>query len=561
MSHDGSLGLAHAFIDAIADAGADAVKFQTHIAAAESTPAEPFRVKFSRQDASRYDYWKRMEFSEDEWRGLATHCEERNVLFISSPFSLEAVDLLQRVGQPLWKIASGEVSNVPLLDRVLDTGSPVLLSTGMSPLAETDAAVARVKARGATVGVLQCTTAYPCPPERVGLNLIPVYRERYGCWVGLSDHSGTIYPGLAGATLGLDVLEVHVALSREMFGPDVVASVTTAELRQLVDGVRFIERMRGNPLDKDASAREHRSAAASVHAQRRGAARARRAAPCSGPTISRSRSRAPACRRSASPSSSAGSSVRRWRKTSCWPSTTSKVCSDASLHLLCRRTVTRRANCSAQTKNLRRRHRAAELLAHPYRPARHPGASGPRAAARRGRVGAARSLRQRHSGHRARRVSASPRASTWWSRARTSSPRPSPPASGSWSWRRSSTTSSRTRWSRSPIATRRSPPRSRPSYMNIPRRARAGRRGHRLDRREGPARGHQAVEPAPGLDEGRGRARQAAGRGARDGGHHRMSVDRHRRRGRGRPGARLRSVREVRRRRPDARICRGAISS
>jgi N,N'-diacetyllegionaminate synthase len=256
LTHDGSLGLAHAFIDALAAAGADAVKFQTHIAAAESTPSEPFRVTFSRQDASRYEYWKRMEFTEDQWRGLAAHCAERQVLFVSSPFSLEAVDLLQRIGQPLWKIASGEVSNTALLDRVLDTGSPVLLSTGMSPLAETDAAVARVKSRGVGVGVLQCTTAYPCPPERIGLNLIPVYRERYACWVGLSDHSGTIYPGLAGAATGMDVLELHVALSREMFGPDVIASITTAELRQLVEGIRFIERMRANPLDKDASARD-----------------------------------------------------------------------------------------------------------------------------------------------------------------------------------------------------------------------------------------------------------------------------------------------------------------
>jgi len=257
LSHDGSLGLAHRFVDAIADAGADAVKFQTHIAAAESTPAEPFRVKFSRQDASRYEYWRRMEFTEDEWRGLAEHCAQRQVLFISSPFSIEAVELLERVGgQPFWKIASGEVSNTQLLDRVLATGAPVVLSSGLSPLAETDAAVARVKARHRQVGVMQCTTAYPCPPERVGLNLVPVYRERYGCWVGLSDHSATIYPGLAGAALGLDLLEVHVALSREMFGPDVVASVTTGELRQLVDGVRFIERMRANPVDKDASARD-----------------------------------------------------------------------------------------------------------------------------------------------------------------------------------------------------------------------------------------------------------------------------------------------------------------
>jgi N-acetylneuraminate synthase len=259
MAHDGSLGAAHAFIDAIAAAGADAVKFQTHIAAAESTPAEPFRVKFSRQDVTRYDYWKRMEFSEGQWRGLADHCAERGVLFISSPFSIDAVEMLQRVGQPLWKIASGEVSNTPLLDRVLDTRAPVLLSTGMSPLAETDAAVARVKARGSAVGVLQCTTAYPCPPEQIGLNLVPFYRERYGCWVGLSDHSATIYPGLAAAAIGLDILEVHVTLSREAFGPDVVASVTTSELRQLVDGIRFIERMRANPVDKDVSARHTES--------------------------------------------------------------------------------------------------------------------------------------------------------------------------------------------------------------------------------------------------------------------------------------------------------------
>jgi N-acetylneuraminate synthase len=256
LTHDGSLGLAHAFVDAIAAAGADAVKFQTHIAGAESTPSEPFRVTFSRQDATRYDYWRRMEFTEEQWRGLADHCRERGVLFISSPFSVEAVDMLERIGQPLWKIASGETGNAQLLDRVLDTGAPVLLSTGMSPLAEIDAAVARVKARGVDVGVFQCTTAYPCPPEKIGLNLVPVYRERYGCWVGLSDHSATIYPGLAGVALGMDMLELHVALSREMFGPDVIASVTTTELRQLVEGIRFIERMRANPVDKDASARD-----------------------------------------------------------------------------------------------------------------------------------------------------------------------------------------------------------------------------------------------------------------------------------------------------------------
>src|ERR1043165_6439388 len=94
QAHDGSLGQAHAYIDAIARAGADAVKFQTHIAAAESTLAEPWRVKFSYQDATRYDYWKRMEFSEPQWLELKRHAEERKLLFLSSPFSIEAVDLL-----------------------------------------------------------------------------------------------------------------------------------------------------------------------------------------------------------------------------------------------------------------------------------------------------------------------------------------------------------------------------------------------------------------------------------------------------------------------------------
>jgi N-acetylneuraminate synthase len=256
QAHDGSLGMAHAFIDAVANAGADAIKFQTHIAAAESTPHEQWRVKFSYQDATRYDYWRRMEFTPDQWHGLKRHCDERGLTFLSSPFSVDAVDLLTQVGVAAWKIASGEVANTPMFERMAQTGLPILLSTGMSSLAEVDDAVARVKARGLPLTVLQCTSAYPCPPEKVGLNLIPLFRERYGCPVGLSDHSGTIYPGLAAAAIGIDVLEVHVTLSREMFGPDVCASITTAELKQLVDGVRFIERMRANPVDKDALAQE-----------------------------------------------------------------------------------------------------------------------------------------------------------------------------------------------------------------------------------------------------------------------------------------------------------------
>lgn len=254
QAHDGSLGRAHAYVDAVADAGADVVKFQTHIAAAESTPAEPWRVPFSPQDSSRYDYWKRMEFSEERWLGLRKHAEERDLAFSSSPFSLEAVELLERVGVGAWKIASGEVSDAPVVAAVLDTGRPVLLSTGMSPFSEVDAAVGAIRAAGVPFAVLQATSAYPCPPEDVGLDLIPRLRERYGAPAGLSDHSGTIYAGLAAAALGAAVVEVHVTFSRRDFGPDVAASVTIDELATLVEGVSFINRMRASRADKDAAA-------------------------------------------------------------------------------------------------------------------------------------------------------------------------------------------------------------------------------------------------------------------------------------------------------------------
>lgn len=254
QAHDGSLGTAHAFIDVAADAGADAVKFQTHIAAAESTAREPWRVKFSRQDATRYDYWQRMEFTEEQWVGLREHADQRGLIFLSSPFSDEAVDLLQRVGMPAWKIASGEVGNVRLLRRILATKAPVLISSGMSDFGELDQAVALCRDAGVPHAVLQCTTAYPCPPGKVGFNLLPVLRDRYGIPVGLSDHSGTIYAGLAAAAWGVAMLEVHVAFHRKMFGPDVPASLTFEELKQLVEGVRFIECMRSGVLDKDAMA-------------------------------------------------------------------------------------------------------------------------------------------------------------------------------------------------------------------------------------------------------------------------------------------------------------------
>ena len=254
QAHDGSLGTAHAMIDAAAAAAASAVKFQTHIAAAESSPEEPWRTRFSPQDATRYDYWRRMEFTEAQWAGLARHAAEAGLSFLSSPFSMEAFALLARVGVAGWKVASGEITNVPMLDAMAASGKPVILSTGMSALDEVDAALARIGAADAPVALLQCASVYPTTPEHVGLNLLAAFRERHGVAVGLSDHSATIFPGVCAAYLGAQVIEVHLTLSRGAFGPDVAASLTTEELAELVRGVRFAEAMRANPVDKSAVA-------------------------------------------------------------------------------------------------------------------------------------------------------------------------------------------------------------------------------------------------------------------------------------------------------------------
>ena len=256
MAHDGSLGMAHAYIDAVAKAGAHAVKFQTHIAEEECTAAEPFRVSLSGQDDSRQAYWRRTAFSEKSWFKLVEHAHSAGLCFISSPFSEAAVDLLARAGADVLKIASGEVGNLPLLIRSAKSGLPVMVSSGMSSLAEVDIAVETLKANEARLAVFQCTSAYPCPPERVGLNIITDFQERYQCPVGLSDHSGTIYAGLAAATLGATMIEVHICFAKDMYGPDVPASLTPENLSRLVEGVTFIKRAVTSRICKDQEAED-----------------------------------------------------------------------------------------------------------------------------------------------------------------------------------------------------------------------------------------------------------------------------------------------------------------
>jgi N-acetylneuraminate synthase len=255
QAHDGSLGILHSYIDAIAETGVDAIKFQTHIAEAESSLKEPFRINFSYEDATRFDYWKRMSFTEVQWVEIKNHCEEKGLVFLSSPFSQAAVDLLERIGTTQYKIGSGEVNNFLMLEKIARTGKPIILSSGMSSFAELDESVAFIQKFGNELTVMQCTTSYPTPPEKVGLNVIQELKNRYpDVKIGLSEHTGKIYTGLAAVALGAEVLEFHAVFDRRMFGPDASSSLEIDEIKELVNGVRFLEKSLAHSIDKSDNA-------------------------------------------------------------------------------------------------------------------------------------------------------------------------------------------------------------------------------------------------------------------------------------------------------------------
>lgn len=253
QAHEGSLGILYSYIDALAVTGVNAVKFQMHIAEAESSLEEPFRVQFSLEDKTRFDYWKRMGFSLEQWKGIKKHCDEVGLDFICSPFSNLAVDWLEEIGIEQYKIGSGEVNNFLILEKIAQTGKPVILSSGMSSYEELDQTVAFLRERNVNFSILQCTTAYPTEPEQYGLNVIQELKNRYNVPIGFSDHSAKIETCIAATALGASILEFHAVFDRQLFGPDSKSSLTIEEIQNLVISVRNIKRALDNPIDKNSN--------------------------------------------------------------------------------------------------------------------------------------------------------------------------------------------------------------------------------------------------------------------------------------------------------------------
>jgi N,N'-diacetyllegionaminate synthase len=247
--HDGSFGNAKQLITAAADCGVDAVKFQTHISDAETLPDAPMPPYFKGEP--RFEYFNRTGFTLEQWQVLKDYCTHNGAVFLSSPFSEAAVDLLEQVGVEQYKIPSGEVTNLPLLEKIASLGKPIILSSGMSSWDELDRAVDLIRKYGAPLTILQCTSQYPCGYEQVGLNIMQEMMRRYQFPVGLSDHTLTNYAAFAAVSLGARVIEKHFTFSRLMYGSDAKHSVEPDELKDLVMGIRAIETMLASPVNKD----------------------------------------------------------------------------------------------------------------------------------------------------------------------------------------------------------------------------------------------------------------------------------------------------------------------
>lgn len=251
QAHEGSLGILHSYIDALSKTGVQAIKFQMHIAEAESSVHEPFRVKFSYEDETRFDYWKRMEFTLAQWKEIKAHCDEVGLDFVCSPFSNLAVEWLEEVGVKYYKIGSGEVTNLLLLEKIASTKKPIILSSGMSSYAELDATIEFLRSKNVEFSILQCTTSYPTLPKQYGLNVIQELKQKYNVSIGFSDHSSKVSTNIAAVALGAEILEFHAVFDKNMFGPDAKSSLTINEISQLVSECNSIYEAIHNPVNKN----------------------------------------------------------------------------------------------------------------------------------------------------------------------------------------------------------------------------------------------------------------------------------------------------------------------
>jgi sialic acid synthase SpsE len=252
VNHNGDPSLAKKLIDIAADAGADAVKFQKRTPSEILTAAaleRPYTVPTS-LGATYGEHRERLELSADDFRMLLAHAKERGITLLASAWDNTSVDFLDALGIPAYKVASADCSNLPLIDYTARKGKPMLLSTGMSDLAEVDEAVETARRHTDQIVLFQCTSTYPADNDQLNLRVILTYKARYGCVVGYSGHERGLAPTEAAVAIGANVIERHFTIDRTMIGPDHAASLEPMGLQRLVRNIRNIEKALGSTEKK-----------------------------------------------------------------------------------------------------------------------------------------------------------------------------------------------------------------------------------------------------------------------------------------------------------------------
>ena len=238
INHEGSLDKALQCVDAAVKAGADCVKFQSHITEAEMIPTDMKPGEISEERL--WDIIKRCELTEDEERQVKKYCEDSGIIYLCTPFSREAADRLQSMDVTAYKIGSGECNNIPLLEHVARFGKPMLLSTGMNDIESIKKSVLAIQKHNVPLLLMHCTSMYPTPYEKVRLGAIKELQDTFNLPIGLSDHSIGIYTCLGAVALGASALEKHFTVTRDWPGPDVLISIDPEELAELVKGSKAI---------------------------------------------------------------------------------------------------------------------------------------------------------------------------------------------------------------------------------------------------------------------------------------------------------------------------------
>ena len=248
VNHNGSLKLAKKMVEKAVEAKVDAIKFQTFIAknlVSRNTEKANYQKLNTNNKESQLEMIKKLELSFEQFIELKRYCDEMRIKFLSTPFDLESIEFLKKLGMKVWKVPSGEITNLPYLRKIAEVADEIILSTGMSDLDEISKAVEILKKENKKISILHCNTEYPTPMEDVNLRAMELLKEKFNVEVGYSDHTLGIEVPIAAVALGAKIIEKHFTLDKNMEGPDHKASLEPEELKKMVTGIRNIEKALG----------------------------------------------------------------------------------------------------------------------------------------------------------------------------------------------------------------------------------------------------------------------------------------------------------------------------